>query len=102
MIRRPPRSTLFPYTPLFRSLADARPAPPTGRRRGAGPVADVGPGHAPGTAARLAAAAAAAGRRPVRAHARSEEHTSEIQSRPYLVSRLFLEKKKNNSPTITN
>src|SRR6266498_5643154 len=67
MIRRPPRSTLFPYTTLFRSGA-AR----TGRRDGAARV-----------------------RRPRRAGPpRSEEHTSELQSRPHLVCRLLLEKKK--------
>src|SRR5438445_5589982 len=66
MIRRPPRSTLFPYTTLFRSLLDRE-----GRERGP--------------------------RRPQRRrqeHARSEEHTSELQSRQYLVCRLLLEKKK--------
>src|SRR5215211_8956846 len=74
MIRRPPRSTLFPYTTLFRSrpCRGARPAavrcrPAGGRRR--------------------------AGRRAVRA-ARSEEHTSELQSHSDLVCRLLLEKKK--------
>src|SRR5437764_9089293 len=74
MIRRPPRSTLFPYTTLFRSI----------RRRGWGRRA--GP-----TFRRL-------GRRrlpPVRSGpARSEEHTSELQSPMYLVCRLLLEKKK--------
>src|SRR3712207_6942533 len=92
MIRRPPRSTLFPYTTLFRSerrgdgrhdqaraeehreLARAVDAPPVldqpGRQPPAADAADVG--H------------------------RSEEHTSELQSRQYLVCRLLLEKKKNN------
>src|SRR5438874_3968991 len=75
MIRRPPRSTLFPYTTLFRS------APPPRRRphRGGGPLLDDG-------------AAAGADARVV--HARSEEHTSELQSRRDLVCRLLLEKKK--------
>src|SRR6266480_6459054 len=66
MIRRPPRSTLFPYTTLFRSCC--RP-PPRCRPRRRSP-----------------------GRRP----ARSEEHTSELQSHVNLVCRLLLEKKKNN------
>src|SRR6266550_8463443 len=66
MIRRPPRSTLFPYTTLFRSC-----------RRGRGPPRCRG--------ARSAAPPAT----------RSEEHTSELQSRLHLVCRLLLEKKKN-------
>src|SRR5690349_23727961 len=72
MILRPPRSTLFPYTTLFRSLR-AR----AGRSRGG---------------------ARGAGRRHVEILAlqRSEEHTSELQSRRDLVCRLLLEKKKNN------
>src|SRR3989442_7779403 len=72
MIRRPPRSTLFPYTTLFRS----RPAVP----------AVVEGGEARSDRAVLPA------RR--RGHPRSEEHTSELQSRPHLVCRLLLEKKK--------
>src|SRR3712207_8345034 len=93
MIRRPPRSTLFPYTTLFRSalvggLHPGRPvvlvAHSTGglitplwldRRRRAGQVAPV------------------AG---LVLNSRSEEHTSELQSRQYLVCRLLLEKKKNS------
>src|SRR3712207_8505001 len=72
MIRRPPRSTLFPYTTLFRSLrrllradGDDTGDPAAGNRQGAR-----------------------------RRHSRSEEHTSELQSRQYLVCRLLLEKKK--------
>src|SRR3989442_11440436 len=84
MIRRPPRSTLFPYTTLFRSRhghGGSRGAP----RRVCGTLEG---GDAPGTS-RLV--------RPdtgLRAHGRSEEHTSELQSRPHLVCRLLLEKKK--------
>src|SRR3712207_8209330 len=85
MIRRPPRSTLFPYTTLFRSgacvhrplTASSRPAarcPPTAGRASRSPVRR---GRAPGSS-------------------RSEEHTSELQSRQYLVCRLLLEKKKTN------
>src|SRR2546429_1145632 len=79
MIRRPPRSTLFPYTTLFRS-----------RRQGA-EAARAGIL----TAIRLSMT----GARQMRSlHAiRSEEHTSELQSRLHLVCRLLLEKKKNNS-----
>src|SRR2546425_5126661 len=101
MIRRPPRSTLFPYTTLFRSPAEGR--PPGSRVRAAGPRRP-----APGTRA--------ASRRPGSARPetredlcgdrldlplllagladRSEEHTSELQSLAYLVCRLLLEKKK--------
>src|SRR3989442_10785530 len=80
MIRRPPRSTLFPYTTLFRSVQiSARKArqdfPPPVRRSE--------------NAARLRALSS------TREFARSEEHTSELQSRPHLVCRLLLEKKKN-------
>src|SRR6266550_7709927 len=64
MIRRPPRSTLFPYTTLFRSGDPARRDPRTGRRE------------------------------RLRQDDRSEEHTSELQSRLHLVCRLLLEKKK--------
>src|SRR3712207_8667321 len=87
MIRRPPRSTLFPYTTLFRSAdrGQLRPgkARATGIRRGAREdrgQGDVELGH------RVRGAA--------RRDTRSEEHTSELQSRQYLVCRLLLEKKK--------
>src|SRR3712207_8612647 len=82
MIRRPPRSTLFPYTTLFRSRAGLA-GPATPRRRG--PAADR-PGRRDG-GGRGRLAARDRGRR-------SEEHTSELQSRQYLVCRLLLEKKK--------
>src|SRR3712207_7139973 len=79
MIRRPPRSTLFPYTPLFRSHDRVRPevAQPD----------DVLIVHVHGVGLRPLA------RQPPRPP-RSEEHTSELQSRQYLVCRLLLEKKK--------
>src|SRR5258707_5648212 len=70
MIRRPPRSTLFPYTTLFRS----RHTPPGSTRM-----------YTPTTPS------------PRARHGRSEEHTSELQSRQYLVCRLLLEKKKNKT-----
>src|SRR5260221_9807030 len=79
MIRRPPRSTLFPYTTLFRSRSDA--------------AADrVGPAarRALGQQARRACGRAARGGVP-----RSEEHTSELQSHSEVVCRLLLEKKNN-------
>src|SRR3712207_7013463 len=96
MIRRPPRSTLFPYTTLFRSVAVL-------------PHGDAGEGaerHAVlGEVAHAVFRAVVVGE--PRRHAetaeaqRSEEHTSELQSRQYLVCRLLLEKKKKNliSPT---
>src|SRR2546422_4175728 len=81
MIRRPPRSTLFPYTTLFRSASCAPPVPRL--------------------LARLASLRTPNGRAAVstrnRRHpSRSEEHTSELQSRLHLVCRLLLEKKKKN------
>src|SRR3712207_7766028 len=86
MIRRPPRSTLFPYTTLFRSQR-RRPGPP-------GPPGRPGPpdrDHPAPTPPPLSHRPGA-----TRAPARSEEHTSELQSRQYLVCRLLLEKKKNH------
>src|SRR3712207_7547981 len=74
MIRRPPRSTLFPYTTLFRSQGGG-PA-----RRGGARLQHRGRPEVSG------------GRAPEPAAARSEEHTSELQSRQYLVCRLLLEK----------
>src|SRR3712207_8486988 len=86
MIRRPPRSTLFPYTTLFRSEA-ARPWPHGPPRADDGEVR----GHG----RRPSAEVARPGRRAaVTVAPRSEEHTSELQSRQYLVCRLLLEKKK--------
>src|SRR2546421_8437884 len=88
MIRRPPRSTLFPYTTLFRSRHDVG-GGGEGSTVGAGGVGSRG--RRGGRGARLARA------RP-RPHARrSEEHTSELQSRSDLVCRLLLEKKKNTT-----
>src|SRR3712207_8641022 len=89
MIRRPPRSTLFPYTTLFRSYQVPILAGLVGRFiRRSSPVATVD-----------------SARRPLPKIActtilhRSEEHTSELQSRQYLVCRLLLEKKKQQHPT---
>src|SRR3712207_8788161 len=89
MIRRPPRSTLFPYTTLFRSWAcsgrsstSRPPAPspgPGGRESGIGSrESEIGSRESEGQ----------------ESISRSEEHTSELQSRQYLVCRLLLEKKK--------
>src|SRR5256885_9738952 len=92
MIRRPPRSTLFPYTTLFRSPHHERPARRcaalVARRRDARLLASNGRPHP--------AVPPVAGRgRGAAAHRRSEEHTSELQSPCNLVCRLLLEKKKN-------
>src|SRR2546426_9356768 len=82
MIRRPPRSTLFPYTTLFRSRTS--PAPPTQE------ATRCPPARRPGSSrARTSSRRARCG-----ASARSEEHTSELQSPCNLVCRLLLEKKK--------
>src|SRR5260370_21488921 len=78
MIRRPPRSTLFPYTTLFRSFG----------------VSAYDPATLGAVALGLATVAAMAGYVPARRAMRSEEHTSELQSHLNLVCRLLLEKKK--------
>src|SRR3989442_3177633 len=84
MIRRPPRSTLFPYTTLFRSNERARFNAPAHSAL----IRSTRTGSFKARrAARLLSSAQ-------HAHARSEEHTSELQSRPHLVCRLLLEKKK--------
>src|SRR2546430_9400692 len=99
MIRRPPRSTLFPYTTLFRSRADAAAARPNPGRadgavepgRGLRGVRAAHGGPAPRGLSRRAPGRPE--RSPARRH-RSEEHTSELQSQSNLVCRLLLEKKK--------
>src|SRR5687767_15457636 len=92
MLRRPPRSTLFPYTTLFRSLR----AVPAALHAGVAAL-----GRSSGPAALQTAAAGAGGGRGGGA-GRSEEHTSELQSLAYLVCRLLLEKKKNRSRSINH
>src|SRR2546430_10144078 len=82
MIRRPPRSTLFPYTTLFRSVFDG-----VGPERA--PLAVDGGGRAAASPVELLLVAAAT--------CRSEEHTSEFQSQSNLVCRLLLEKKNNTT-----
>src|SRR3712207_8334512 len=96
MIRRPPRSTLFPYTTLFRSdrVPDANRLVVTGRSQ---EVLFADPYAADG----VDAVAVTGERAPVLARRRiprSEEHTSELQSRQYLVCRLLLEKKNISCP----
>src|SRR3712207_7455740 len=94
MIRRPPRSTLFPYTTLFRSFRQA-----ATKQVGRFPPEDAAPGG--GEADPEPELEAVVGQRAPRARqdlgparVRSEEHTSELQSRQYLVCRLLLEKQK--------
>src|SRR3989442_5809101 len=86
MIRRPPRSTLFPYTTLFRSEAMKQ----TFERIPRGLMALETGTHSPWLSRLL---------RELGHEVRSEEHTSELQSRPHLVCRLLLEKKKNKLRT---
>src|SRR5436853_4643360 len=87
MLRRPPRSTLFPYTTLFRSLR--RPA----ARRGVEPMRRADAWRRLGAGRTFGKSAGGCKRRPDR----SEEHTSELQSLRHLVCRLLLEKKKQES-----
>src|SRR3712207_8571599 len=102
MIRRPPRSTLFPYTTLFRSSSRAAPGHSggeMGRARNSSPSRRE-------TSARTEASPKTIGTHTSRmrgspsTRTRSEEHTSELQSRQYLVCRLLLEKKKKNKHVI--
>src|SRR3989442_10910707 len=88
MIRRPPRSTLFPYTTLFRSgrTVRRRHQRARGGRRQRSPERDRQRGR----------------HCDRRGRQRSEEHTSELQSRPHLVCRLLLEKKKKNNNRIND
>src|SRR3712207_8984836 len=102
MIRRPPRSTLFPYTTLFRShpVAGDVELP---RRGDPGGVTRVGPRRpVQGTAPSWRGAGRTESPWEVGGHSRSEEHTSELQSRQYLVCRLLLEKKKNKQQYVDN
>src|SRR5690349_23937317 len=91
IIRRPPRSTLFPYTTLFRSGCGCAPTRPARRAARAPPPAAGQPGRA---LPEHVAPALGRVRRASRPGERSEEHTSELQSRRDLVCRLLLEKKK--------
>src|SRR3712207_8051492 len=101
MIRRPPRSTLFPYTTLFRSSERSRPRRPA--RAGAPGPFRSSTGEPPPDSDAGTPPSAIIGREVrsmqlgVESEYRSEEHTSELQSRQYLVCRLLLEKKKNTT-----
>src|SRR5258708_18437813 len=92
MIRRPPRSTLFPYTTLFRSvLTSVIISPPANGTATANADGSIAFTPAPGFAGTTSLTYAAV---------RSEEHTSELQSPDHLVCRLLLEKKKNKTHSI--
>src|SRR2546427_5616954 len=101
MIRRPPRSTLFPYTTLFRSRV--RSLGQHHRGRGLDPKADLDPellhldDQKADDARVIGTGGSARGEEHLAAQLRSEEHTSELQSQSNLVCRLLLEKKKNRS-----
>src|SRR2546426_8577484 len=93
MIRRPPRSTLFPYTTLFRSPLPIVPLRPIRRQE----IADAGASIRDGLAQDISHRVVEAPDGPdLQAARRSEEHTSELQSPCNLVCRLLLEKKKKN------
>src|SRR5258707_10928759 len=92
MIRRPPRSTLFPYTTLFRSLRfAARAAQLCGASYRLIYEDDLPKGLGSSAAASVIAGRAAGNRGPWAGRPRSEEHTSELQSRQYTICRLLLE-----------
>src|SRR3989442_9769077 len=95
MIRRPPRSTLFPYTTLFRSPSPCRSLPETVRECWHWQPFLRFVVYPPWPESRRRSPLRAANSRipPTPQHSRSEEHTSELQSRPHLVCRLLLEKK---------
>src|SRR5256885_8530837 len=103
MIRQPPRSTLFPYTTLFRSRRRLRTATGTGRGRPVAPssacAAPAQRGHVP--TGPVTDVRPGCSRAALRRRRRSEEHTSELQSPCNLVCRLLLEKK-NNSDTLSH
>src|SRR3712207_6880451 len=97
MIRRPPRSTLFPYTTLFRSRRYGVPSRgcTTLNHRGSSPSRDIAKATRVWPRTRIITTTVSPMHAPTLIR-RSEEHTSELQSRQYLVCRLLLEKKKKN------
>src|SRR5258707_4558908 len=99
MIRRPPRSTLFPYTTLFRFLWRRR--SPCGARHSQGWVTHLDRVHGHAVPRSVRQGPWHCGDHAGCHEARSEEHTSELQSRQYLVCRLLLEKKKKKKQTRT-
>src|SRR3712207_8551175 len=97
MIRRPPRSTLFPYTTLFRSQILQRGPETEDQPAAQGVRPEHGRGRVPSSPDREHQRMG-----PHRLPVRSEEHTSELQSRQYLVCRLLLEKKKKKYDQLNN
>src|SRR3989442_7577515 len=99
MIRRPPRTTLFPYTTLFRSQHSARANSYATYKEYAAIINDQSQRHMTfrGLFDFRFERCKPEGHMPLRLVVRSEEHTSELQSRPHLVCRLLLEKKKHLS-----
>src|SRR3712207_8120867 len=102
MIRRPPRSTLFPYTTLFRSFSSPSRRSPILWRLFSAPW-EVQLPATPAASSRSAFCSIRGFIAPefTRGPQRSEEHTSELQSRQYLVCRLLLEKKQSHSPLLS-
>src|SRR5439155_3066703 len=100
IIRRPPRSTLFPYTTLFRSRRGLVSSRPKTARRTASCITPLSRRRASSLSPK-ASASSSTSCRAKRAR-RSEEHTSELQSRGHLVCRLLLEKKKNKKTKKTH
>src|SRR3712207_8698077 len=92
MIRRPPRSTLFPYTTLFRSQTISSAQPKRRRHEQKKPMSPIAGGMSSTEIRWFTTWSSAC----FPTGSRSEEHTSELQSRQYLVCRLLLEKKKKN------
>src|SRR3712207_8584374 len=101
MIRRPPRSTLFPYTTLFRPPMSRTTFVPAAVPSDTHSSPDTNATPAPkATSCVMALGSASDTCEVVASVPRSEEHTSELQSRQYLVCRLLLEKKKHNTKSI--
>src|SRR3712207_8914884 len=102
MIRRPPRSTLFPYTTLFRSMPDKPPTPEDAFPTTHWFVVACAGGKGGDVEAKREALGSLVKAYLPALRSRSEEHTSELQSHQYLVCRLLLEKKKKSTKTEHN
>src|SRR5258708_18467835 len=100
MIRRPPRSTLFPYTTLFRSIGRCHPNHRSSGVVGREGAVEDGEGPPPNSLNALVPGQSSNGSHPSEV-SRSEEHTSELQSPDHLVCRLLLEKKKKHAHNVS-